>query len=214
MISRFLGKIDFEHALQLEKEIVSRVRQGGAGEVLGFESDCVITLGKRSSPADLTGDAGALAKFRIIKVDRGGQATLHNPGQLILFPVFDIRALGAQSWVNYLLQVSMQTLREFGVKALCRAGAPGLFTDQGKIASIGLRIRDGVSTHGMAINVINDLTDFGAIRTCGVTKAPMDRLGRQTPGSVFEVWMKFFNDGLTSSRNLTNLECSSRDVRL
>jgi lipoate-protein ligase B len=217
MRERYFGKIPFDEALRLEAEAFVRVSLGGADEILAFETGPVVTLGVRASPGDLLWSEEELARkgFQVRRLKRGGQATLHNPGQLVIFPIADIRRFGARAWVQLLLDVTARTLRGYGKEAVCRKGQPGLYTSQGKIAAVGLRVQKGVSTHGISVNVANDLGDFAAIRACGVKAAPLDRIGNgAAPEAVFSSWMKNFKDELTTPRNLTNLECSSSDVRL
>jgi lipoate-protein ligase B len=217
MLERYFGKISFDEALRLEAAAFARVGAGGADEILAFETGPVVTLGVRALPEDLLWSEKELAQkgFEIRKLRRGGQATLHNPGQLVIFPIADIRRLGARAWVQLLLDVTARTLRAYGKEARCRKGQPGLYTAEGKIAAVGLRVQKGVSTHGISINVANDLADFAAIRACGVAGAPLDRVGNgAAPEAVFFSWLKNFKDELTTPRNLTNLECSSSDVRL
>lgn len=196
------------------------VKAGGPGTVIGFESEPVVTLGVRGEKGDLCLSESEFESrgFKVYHIDRGGQATLHNPGQLVIFPVLHVKTFGVRAWIDLLLKVSAATLEEFGKKSQCRPGSPGLYTDQGKIASIGVRIRHGISTHGIAINVCNDLSPFAGIRACGVTNASMDRLGENiAPEAVFSSWRKYFQNAstLTSGCFLTNLDASkSSDVRL
>lgn len=221
MRASFLGKISFTQALRLEHEAHKTVRDGGEGVTLGFETGPVITLGVRGTERDLLWPSELLSRrgFEIYRLERGGQATLHNPGQLVIFPICDIREIGARAWVDLLLSIGAQTLREFGKEAHRRKGQPGLYSRDGKVLAIGIRVLQGISTHGVAINVGNDLADFQSIRPCGVADAPVDRVGPEFAlATVFSAWLRNFRSalplGLTSSPNLTNLECSSSDVRL
>jgi len=214
----YLGLIPFAKALELEQQAWSAVVTGPSeGVVLGFESEPVITLGVRGGPEDLLWSESERAArgFSLVQLERGGQATLHNPGQLVIFPIMRIQEIGARAWVEQLLAVTGRTLKTFGAEVSCRKGQPGLFSSKGKVVSIGVRVRQGISTHGLAINVCNDLSHFEGIRPCGIIGAPMDRVGGETE-LVFAEWIRNFQRaaalGLTSSGNLNNLECS--DVRL
>lgn len=211
MRADFLSYIPFNQALDRETAAFGRVRDGGEPEIIGFETGPVITLGVRGDDADLEWPAAEIVErgFEVVRIDRGGQATLHNPGQLVIFPVVDIRSFGARAWVDLLLEVSRVTIAGFGKESRCRAGQPGLYSDKGKIAAIGIRLRQGISTHGVSINVSNRLADFAAIRPCGVRGAPVDRLGAEYPlADVFAAWLKNFTDQLTSDSKLTSLGCS------
>lgn len=195
MNHEFLGRTSFGAALRKQEQIINYVAQGNSGTVLGFESEPVITLGVRGSDSDLEASSEALAArgFEIVTVDRGGQATIHNPGQLVIFPVLAIQEFGARNWVNFLLRVTRLTLRSFGCESECREDMPGLYTTRGKIASIGVRFRHGISTHGVSVNVHNDLSDFSFIRACGVQKAPVDQLGGSVRlKDVFARWIEIF----------------------
>lgn len=216
MQTTYLGLVPFSLALQRQEEVLQQ-RQD---TLLGFESEPVITLGVRGSEEDIQWSSRQLASSGITlsRLDRGGQATLHHPGQLVIFPVVGVRAIGAKRWVDLLLKVTRETLRAYGKETVCRPGQPGLYSDSGKVASIGVRIKNGISTHGIAINVRNNLGEFACIRPCGVLNAPMDRLGgEERLESIFTCWVRNFELGmsheLTSSTKLTNLECSKPNVR-
>jgi lipoyl(octanoyl) transferase len=198
MTSRFLGRIPFTQALAFEQDAFTTVLSAGlSGVILGFESDPVITRGVRASDADLilNRDAITARGFEICTVDRGGQATIHNPGQLVIFPIVNIRAVGARAWVESLAQVSRECLATFGIQSEWRESDPGLYTAKGKIMACGVRIRRGISTHGVSINVHNVLADFALIRACGVTNAPLDRMGEPFElQEVFNVWCAKFHE--------------------
>jgi lipoate-protein ligase B len=211
----FLGLIAFREALRRQEHHLHYVSQNSDGVILGFECEPVITLGVRASESDLEASPEALNArgFSVERVDRGGQATVHNPGQLVIFPIVCVRDLGARHWVNFLLRVTRLTLRSFGCESECREGQPGLYTSRGKVASIGVRFRQGVSTHGVAINVHNELSDFGFIRACGIRRAPVDQLGGSFRlEEVFSRWLEIFSKELppelTKLSNLQNLEPS------
>ncbi len=223
----YLGQIAFSQALEREAAAFARVREAqpdsASAEVFGFETGPVITLGVRAGEDDLIWSKKQIAArgFEIRKLERGGQATLHNPGQLVIFPIVNIRALGARAWVDLLQDVTRETLRGFGKGVRCRKGRPGLFSDHGKVVAVGIRVRDGISTHGLAINVSNELADFAAIRPCGETSAPVDRVGSAAHlPALFAAWSNNFENavslGLTSCRNFTSLESTEKlgDVRL
>lgn len=105
----------------------------------------------------------------VIAVDRGGQVTYHGPGQIVLYPLVDLRRLhfGARDMVTRIEQAIVATLALFAIEAYPRADAPGVYVDGRKIASLGLRIRKGCSFHGLSLNVDMDLTPFQRINPCG-----------------------------------------------
>jgi lipoyl(octanoyl) transferase len=105
----------------------------------------------------------------VVQIDRGGQVTYHGPGQLMIYPLIDLRraALGVRDLVTALEQSAIATAADFGLCANSRADAPGVYVAGKKIASVGLRVRRGASFHGMAFNVAMDLEPFSRINPCG-----------------------------------------------
>ena len=105
----------------------------------------------------------------VVRSDRGGRATVHAPGQAVIYPLVAVarRGLGARAWVALLEDTVKEVLCEFGIRGERRPGRPGLWTDRGKIAFVGLRIARGVSYHGLAVNVDLDVSLFDCIVPCG-----------------------------------------------
>jgi lipoyl(octanoyl) transferase len=105
----------------------------------------------------------------VIQVDRGGQVTYHGPGQLVVYPLIDIKRnkLGVRQLVNHIEQSIVDMLAQYDIKAYAKADAPGVYIDERKVASLGLRIRKGCSFHGLALNVDMDLAPFQRINPCG-----------------------------------------------
>ena len=195
MESEYLGRVPFARALARQEELWRRARDEGHGTLLGFECDApTITHGKRAAAADVLLPASELARRGFVShvVDRGGQVTLHNPGQLVLFPVFPVREWGARRWVERLAETTRRTLAGRGLTASFDPCRPGLYSARGKVAAMGLRIRQGVSTHGVSINVTNDLGDFAWISPCGVRGAKLDRLGAGALPELFREWAENF----------------------
>jgi lipoate-protein ligase B len=208
----YLAQVDFARALERQEELHRAAAQNSAYDtVLGFEpSKPVVTLGKRA-------ERGEEAEgFQYFSLDRGGQATIHNPGQLVIFPVCTVD--GVRAWVERLWQVTQKTLRDFGVDSEWDEACPGLYTSKGKIVSLGVRVRSHVSTHGIAINVANRLEDFSKIQACGVRNAKMDRMGEDfRPRDVYLRWCENFEGmpaGELTSRPITrNLVSHLTSVR-
>ena len=186
----YLGRVEFDRALRAQDAVCAGLRAGGkVGRVLGFESEPVVTLGLRATAAD-----AALSQLPVVKVDRGGQATIHNPGQLVIFPVWPLGGLGSRAWVDLLVGTTRRVAAELGQPLLWREDQPGLYDPGGgKVASIGLRVRRGISTHGLSINLSNDLSVFGLIRTCGTAAAPLAHLKTSLSArAVFARWADEF----------------------
>ena len=138
------------------------------------EHDPVFTQGQAGKPEHLLmpGD------IPVVATDRGGQVTYHGPGQVVLYPLLDVRRarLGVRDLVTALEQAVIALLAGHGVTAHARPDAPGVYVGEAKIASLGLRIRRGASFHGVALNVDGDLSPFSRINPCGYAGMAMTRL--------------------------------------
>ena len=203
------GLKTYQQGELIQKEALSLTQGTKSGLILGFEFKPCITLGIRGRPEEdlLVSTEELEAKgFSLFKSPRGGQATLHQPGQLVIYPIFDLRALkiGPRCWTEHLLNYSQSFLREqYGVQTERLEGRPGLYTSGGKILYLGLRIQRGISSHGLALNVTNPLEDFALIRSCGQEIHSHDSLAHQgkkaSPQEVFSLWAQGLNAHLTSS---------------
>ncbi|MBZ5488316.1 lipoyl(octanoyl) transferase LipB [Halomonas aquamarina] len=142
------------------------------------EHDPVFTQGQAGKPEHLLmpGD------IPVVQTDRGGQVTYHGPGQVVLYPLLDVRRsrIGVRDLVSALENAVIALLADYGIKAHARADAPGVYVKsvlgEAKIASLGLRIRRGASYHGVALNVDNDLAAFQRINPCGYAGMAVTRL--------------------------------------
>ncbi|MBD3898598.1 lipoyl(octanoyl) transferase LipB [Halomonas sp. ML-15] len=138
------------------------------------EHEPVFTQGQAGKPEHLLmpGD------IPVVQTDRGGQVTYHGPGQLVVYPLLDVRRskLGVRELVTALEQAVVGALGDLGVTAAARADAPGVYVGEAKIASLGLRIRRGASFHGVALNVDMDLGPFARINPCGYAGMAMTRI--------------------------------------
>jgi len=183
----WLGTCDYERGLELQSAAVEKVKQTLQAQFLSCEHPTVITLGKRGqSLTDVLTSMEVLREknIKIIATDRGGQATLHNPGQLVIYPIIPLRewGIGVREYVECLERATAYFLAEYGME-VTRGNEPGLFVDGQKIAAFGIRIDRGVSLHGLAININNDLESFSLIRQCGQVIRPtnltveMERFG-------------------------------------
>jgi len=143
-------------------------------EIWFLEHLPVFTLGMNARPEHLlaTGD------IPVVQIDRGGQVTYHGPGQLVVYPLLDLgRArLGVRALVEGIERAIVATVAEWGIEALGRRDAPGVYVGPRKLASVGLRIRRGFCYHGLALNVAMDLEPFRRINPCGYTGLKMTQL--------------------------------------
>lgn len=134
-------------------------------ELWVVEHEPVFTLGQAGKPEHvlMPGD------IPVVHVDRGGQVTYHGPGQLVVYPLLDIRRLkvGVRDYVCRIEQAIIDTLLEWNIIAVRRAGAPGVYVGDAKVAALGIRVRRGCTFHGLAFNVAMDLEPFRRINPCG-----------------------------------------------
>lgn len=155
----------------------TNTRNGETPDEIWFtEHNPVFTLGLNTAPEHLL----APGDIPVVQIDRGGQVTYHGPGQLMIYPLIDLRraGLGVRELVTALEQSVVDLAASYGIEAASRREAPGVYVDGVKLASIGLRIRRGASFHGMALNVNMDLEPFGRINPCGFQGLEVTDLGR------------------------------------
>lgn len=144
-----------------------------------MEHDPVFTLGQKGDRSHLL----TISDIPVVHSDRGGHITYHSPGQLVAYVLINLKraALGIRSLVTQLEQSIIRTLAHYQVTAEGRRDAPGVYVNDLKIASIGLRIRRGFSYHGLALNITNDLSPFKYINPCGYAGLNMTRIADYQP---------------------------------
>lgn len=196
---RWLGLQDYDHSLELQLRLHEDVRSGQhPGCILGLEHERVVTLGVRGQESEEDLPGLSLLKeqgWNIRKVDRGGMATLHEPGQLVIYPILRWSDFGwsPRRYVEVLLEVSAEALRAAGVSAVADMDRGGVYCGDAKIGFCGLRLDRGVSRHGISLNIRNSVRSFEMIRPCGIQKAPMTTLADQPgdtprPEQFFDRW--------------------------
>jgi lipoyl(octanoyl) transferase len=180
-----LGRVDYATALKLQQTLVElRKACQITDTLLLLEHPSVITLGRNAKRGNVlvSGEQAAGAGVEIFECDRGGDVTYHGPGQLVGYPIFDLRAfsprLGAVDFVRKLEEALIRTCADFGVATRRVRGLTGVWTlrDQAKIAAIGVHISRGVTSHGFALNVSTDLEHFKLIVPCGISDRPVTSL--------------------------------------
>lgn len=187
--TRWLGRISFEDALALQETLVNErtAPQPGAdlAEVLLLlEHEPVYTIGRTPDQSSLR-DALHLP-HPVVQINRGGQATYHGPGQLVGYPILDLKPRG-QDLHRYLRELEgllIELLAGYGVTAGRREGLTGVWVGERKIASIGVGVRRWISMHGFALNVCGDLTPFNQITPCGIAGVEMTSLERESGQAV------------------------------
>lgn len=168
MTPRWLGRLPYTEGIDKQLEARDRVLAGGPDELLLLEHDPVVTLGRRGGVVDEA--ALSALSTPVIRTDRGGFATWHGPGQLVGYPIVNLRRrkLAVPEFVGELGAWLVATCQALGVGEVsydsCR---PGVYRGGRKLGSIGLHIHKGVTTHGFALNVCNSLSGFDAIVVCG-----------------------------------------------
>lgn len=162
---RYLGLRDYEPTWQAMREFTETRAEDAPDQIWLLEHPPVYTLGMAGDPGHLL-RPGAIP---LLKTDRGGQITYHGPGQLIAYPLLDLRRrnLGVRALVTALENAVIGLLGQYGIRAAARKDAPGVYVEGRKIASLGLRVRRGCSYHGLSLNVDLDLSPFAAIHPCG-----------------------------------------------
>lgn len=188
---RWLGRMAFDDALALQEEMVAKKRanQSLADELLLLEHEPVYTIGRTPDQSSLRG-AGHLP-YPVFPINRGGQATYHGPGQLIGYPIIDLRNCGQDlhRYLRWLEELLVETLGAVGIAATTRAGLTGVWVETRKIASIGVGVRHWIAMHGFALNVCGDLSPFDQIVPCGISNVTMTSIEKETghQDSVMEV---------------------------
>lgn len=185
-----LPTVEYREAWDLQKAIVAARRGGiiGADIVLFLEHHPVFTLGRRGGLGNLTVSEELLEKegISVIEVERGGDITFHGPGQLVAYPIIDLRAarLGVVYYVTALEEVMIRTAADWGIRAERNPRNRGVWVGERKLGSIGVAIRRGVSFHGLAFNVNTPLTPFSWIHPCGLENTEMTSLQRELSREV------------------------------
>lgn len=178
---RDLGMIDYEPAWQAMKRFTDGRHRETPDEIWLVQHPPVFTQGQSGKPEHLLlpGD------IPVVQVDRGGQVTYHGPGQLVVYLLLDVRRLGfgVRELVTRIENSLIDLLASYGVTAAAKPEAPGVYVDGAKIASLGLRIRNGCSFHGLALNVDMDLGPFQRINPCGYAGLAMTQL-RELAGPI------------------------------
>ena len=169
-----LGIIDYQNAYKKQKELVEQIIQGQRESTILFcEHPAVITLGKRSKEENLYINRQELKEKHLIQVyeiDRGGDVTIHSPGQLIIYPIIDLKQWkkDIHLYLYQLEQVSIDLFKHFDIFTERKRNKTGVWYQHKKITSIGIGIRRWVSYHGIGININTDLKKFRYINPCGL----------------------------------------------
>jgi lipoyl(octanoyl) transferase len=194
-----LGRIPYAEGLRLQAEVVAARKAGAIGDtLLLLEHPPVLTLGRNASRANILASDEELARrdVGLHEINRGGDVTYHGPGQLVGYPIFDLRGdlpgkkgphLGPVDFVRLMEEALILTCKDFGVPAQRICKLTGVWTYAGgsiaekKIAAIGIHVSQAVTSHGFALNVTTDLRDFDLIVPCGITDRTVTSLELESP---------------------------------
>jgi lipoyl(octanoyl) transferase len=162
---RDLGRMAYEPVWRAMQSFTDARDERTTDEVWLVEHDPVFTLGQAGKPEHvlLPGD------IPVLHVDRGGQVTYHGPGQIVAYPLLDLKRLkvGVREYVDRIEQAVIDTLADWNIAAARREGAPGVYVAGAKVAALGIRVRRGCTFHGLAFNIAMDLEPFRRINPCG-----------------------------------------------
>ncbi|HXM73755.1 MAG TPA: lipoyl(octanoyl) transferase LipB [Chthoniobacterales bacterium] len=192
---RWLGRMEFAAALALQEEVVVRKRQdrNAEDELLLLEHEPVYTIGRTPDKSSLLGTSHL--PHPVFSINRGGQATYHGPGQLMGYPIVDLRRCGQDlhRYLRWLEQLLIDLLTDYGISARRREGLTGVWVNDRKIASIGVGVRHWITMHGFALNVCGDLAPFAHIIPCGISNVAMTSIEKEIgqPVSVIDVAATF-----------------------
>jgi len=193
---RWLGRMEFQRALALQEEIVLKKREDPAVEdqLLLLEHEPVYTIGRTPDRSSLSapgrirrGEVGAAhLPYPLFVINRGGQATYHGPGQLMGYPIIDLRRCGhdLHKYLRWVEQSLIDLLAKYGIAAARRESLTGVWVGDRKIASIGVGVRHWITMHGFALNVCGDLSPFNHIVPCGINNIAMTSIEKETGSPV------------------------------
>ena len=174
--------MEFAHALVLQEEVVAKKREDASLEdhLLLLEHEPVYTIGRTPDRSSLLGSAHL--PHPLFSINRGGQATYHGPGQLMGYPIIDLRRCGQDlhKYLRWLEQLLIDLLAPHNIAAQRREALTGVWVENRKIASIGVGVRHWITMHGFALNVCGDLSPFNYIVPCGINNVTITSMEKET----------------------------------
>jgi lipoyl(octanoyl) transferase len=206
--ARWLGRLDFARALALQEKMVAQKREDGGleDELLLLEHEPVYTIGRTPDRSSLLG--AEHLPHPLFSINRGGQATYHGPGQLIGYPIINLRRCGQDlhKYLRWLEQLIIDFLAQHDIAAKRRQSLTGVWVEDRKIASIGVGVRHWITMHGFALTVCGDLSPFDHIVPCGINNVAMTSMEKETKksftvGEVARAIEKLALDKISELRN-------------
>lgn len=166
--NKYYGLTEYQKSLDIQIDANLNCKLTNQNTILGFEHPTVVTLGYRANIEQEVFDKS----LSTCLVKRGGLATLHSPGQLVIYPIINLKNfnLGVKDYVYLVLNTTKNILQNYQIETFIDDQAIGLYTKNGKIAFCGIQVKQGVTLHGLSLNVFNDLSLFAKIRSCGVSE--------------------------------------------
>jgi lipoyl(octanoyl) transferase len=182
---RWLGRTEFAHALALQEELAAKKREDPSleAQLLLLEHEPVYTIGRTPDRSSLLGSTHL--PHPVFSINRGGQATYHGPGQLMGYPIIDLRQCGQDlhKYLRWLEQLLIDLLARYDIAAQRRESLTGVWVENRKIASIGVGVRHWITMHGFALNVCGDLSPFDHIVPCGINNVAITSMEKETKKS-------------------------------
>ena len=215
---RWLGRMEFAHALGLQEELVAKKREDPSLEdqLLLLEHEPVYTIGRTPDRSSLSAtgarpsrdrESGSALPHPLFPINRGGQATYHGPGQLMGYPIIDLRRCGQDlhKYLRWLEQLLIDLLAQYDIAAQRREWLTGVWVENRKIASIGVGVRHWITMHGFALNVSGDLSPFDHIVPCGINNVIITSMEKETKraftvGDIAPTLEKLALDSIASLR--------------
>jgi len=178
-----LGFISYSKAYKIQKDILEKRKKGVTPDTLIIaEHPSVFTIGRTGSYENLLVDSDVLKhkKVKVHEVDRGGDITYHGPGQIVLYPIINIKdyALDIRKYIRNLERVIIEFLSEFGIEGRRVVGSSGVWAKDKKIGFLGIGVSKWIAFHGISININTDLSFFSMIRSCGIKGIEVTSLAR------------------------------------
>lgn len=191
-----LQQLNYKDTLKIQKDLREQIALNKSDDSLIIvEHDHVYTLGKNANPNNILN-----SNCKVVQTDRGGDVTYHGPGQLVIYPIFNLKKknIGVKSYVQKIEKIIQLSLDDFNIDSHVPFKETGVWTNNKKIASIGIHVSRGVTMHGLAINVTTDLSYFDHIISCGIQGVEMTsiekELGKKIPmNDIKTAVIKYFN---------------------
>lgn len=217
----YVGESSYPDSVAFQEKCVEDVLNHGSSKILGYEYDRVLTLGKRIDQEALLNEP-ALKGFFLHSTDRGGLITLHNRGQLVIYPILPLRQmkLGVRDYLRLLCQTTEKVLQTcYGISSHWDANHPdGVFVGKEKIAFIGIRVDRGVSKHGISINIQNNTSEFRLFTACGQNSLMATSVQTLCPEAKLEGLKPFFlqwcEEFHVQAQGFLNFQCNQTEVLL